>query len=100
MNGTGLTLALIARIPHDGIGAFQAYESAVLPLLGDHGGVLQRRLAQSDNTIEIHLVWFPSAEHFARFRADPRRGQHASVLQSSGAVIELIEVGDMAVDLA
>ena len=95
MNGSGLTLALIARIPADGVREFRAYEDAVLPLLVDHGGVLQRRLAQTDGTIEIHLVWFPSAEHFARFRTDPRRGHHASMLERSGAKMELIEVHDV-----
>ena len=95
MHGTGLTLTLIARIPVDGVQAFRAYEDAVLPLLGDHGGVLQRRLANTDGTIEVHLVWFPSPEHFAHFRADPRRAQHAPLLQRSGASTELIEVVDV-----
>ncbi len=96
MQGAGLTLTLIARIRADGVASFRAYEAAVLPLLGDHGGVLQRRLANADGTVEVHLVWFPSHEHFAQFRADPRRAAHAPLLERSGAVMELIEGGDVA----
>ena len=49
-----LLLALTARIPPAGIAAFQAYEAQVLPLLGMHGGSLQRRLRNDDGTVEVH----------------------------------------------
>ena len=39
-----LTIVLIARIPRDGIASFQAYEEAVLALLSEFGGSLERRL--------------------------------------------------------
>lgn len=93
---TGLTLVLMARIPAEGVGAFQAYETHVLSLLTEHGGRLQRRLRGEGGTFELHLVWFPSAAHLESYRADPRRAEHASLVTASRAKLELIEVADVA----
>lgn len=90
-----VTLALIARIPASGVADFQAYEDRVLPLLSDYGGELQRRLRNGDGTVELHILAFPSAGHLARFRADPRRADAASLLTSSGAMTELLELDDV-----
>lgn len=90
-----LTLALIARIPKAGIASFNAYENQVLPLLTDHGGVLQRRLRTGDGTVEIHLVGFPSEAAFDAFRQDPRRAAYAPLMADSGAVAELLRVCDV-----
>jgi hypothetical protein len=64
---SGLTFVLIARIPREGISTFATYEEHVLPLLAEHGGVLQRRLRSGDGLVEIHVLCFPSALAFARF---------------------------------
>ena len=45
-----VTFALIARIPAEGIADFRAYEDAVLPLLPEFNGRLERRLRNSDGT--------------------------------------------------
>ncbi|MDX2820498.1 hypothetical protein PV416_05205 [Streptomyces ipomoeae] len=34
-----VTYLMLARLPEGRLGAFDAYESAVLPLLAEHGGV-------------------------------------------------------------
>lgn len=94
MSPDGLLLGLIARVPPDGIAAFNAYEAQVLPLLSDHGGVLQRRLRTEDGSAEIHLVWFPSEAAFAAFRNDPRRNKHAALMTESGATTELLRLHD------
>jgi hypothetical protein len=74
-----LTFVLIARVPFDGVASFQAYEEAVLPLLSEFGGLLERRLRNSDGTIEVHIVSFDSDQNFQRFRSDPRaRLRHRS----------------------
>ena len=52
------TLVLIARVPVEGVASFQEYESAVLPLLSEFGGLLERRLRNSDGTVEVHIVSF------------------------------------------
>lgn len=92
----GLLLALTARIPAGGVAAFQAYEASVLPLLGDHDGVLERRLRNADGTVEVHLVRFATRDAFDRFRADPRRAAAAHLMAESGAVTEVTEVADVA----
>jgi hypothetical protein len=92
---SSVTFVLIARIPPEGISTFASYEDHVLPLLAEHGGVLQRRLRSGDGLVEIHVVCFPSAPAFARFREDPRRAQHAPELEASGAHIELLQLEDV-----
>jgi hypothetical protein len=86
---------MLARLPEGRLDAFDAYESAVLPLLAEHGGRLERRLRTLDNRVEAHLVSFPSTEEFAAYRADPRRSTAAPLLESSGAVVELLAVRDV-----
>jgi hypothetical protein len=86
---------LVARIPPAGVAAFQRYEAAVLPLLADHGGRLTRRLRTGDGEVEVHLVEFASAGGLDAYRADPRRAEHAALLESSGARMELLAVEDV-----
>jgi hypothetical protein len=90
-----VTYVLVARIPATGIRAFQRYEAAVLPLLADHGGRLDRRLRSTDGTVEAHLIAFDETGGLAAYRADPRRAEHAPLLEQSGAQIELLEMEDV-----
>src|ERR1019366_3742161 len=55
-----VTYLMLARLPADGAAAFDAYESAALPLLAEHGGHLERRLRTLDDRLEAHLVSFAS----------------------------------------
>ena len=91
-----LTFVLIARVPSDGVASFQAYEDAVLPLLSEFGGLLERRLRNSDGTIEVHIVSFDSDQNFQRFRSDPRRASFAHLLEASAASIERFAMTDVA----
>ena len=90
-----LLLALIIRIPPEGVAVFQAYEDQVLPLLGAYGGTLQRRLRGTGGTIEHHIVRFESRAGYERFRDDPRRIAANPLMVSSGAVVELLAVHDV-----
>ncbi|MET8807610.1 hypothetical protein [Streptomyces sp. NPDC004546] len=90
-----VTYLMLARLPEGRLDAFGAYESAVLPLLAEHGGRLERRLRTLDDRVEAHLVSFPGDEEFAAYRADPRRSSAAPLLESSGAAIELLAVRDV-----
>jgi uncharacterized protein (DUF1330 family) len=90
-----VTYVLVARIPPAGVEAFQRYEAAVLPLLGEHGGRLARRLRTGDGEVEVHVVEFASAGAFDAYRADPRRAEHAALLEASGARLELLAVEDV-----
>ena len=95
MTVAALVLALIVRVAPEGVAAFQAYEDAVLPLLRDYGGALERRLRNADGTVEVHIVRFASRANFERFRTDPRRETATPMLQRSGAAVELIELHDV-----
>jgi hypothetical protein len=90
-----MLLVQIIRVPEAGIDRLRRFESAVLPLLGDHGAQLERRLRSVDGDVEIHVVRFPSREAHARYLADPRRHQNLHLLRESGATAELLEVTDI-----
>jgi hypothetical protein len=90
-----VTYVLIAHLPAEGVDSFQRYELAVLPLLADHQGRLERRLRSADGQTEVHLLSFPSEEQFLRFRDDPQRARHASLLEAACARIELYRLSDV-----
>lgn len=94
MTKAGITLCVTLRVPPDGVAPFRAYEDAVLPLLADHGGALERRLRSEDGTTEIHLIRFPSEAHYAAYRADPRRTAYAELRTRSGVTSESVRVED------
>jgi hypothetical protein len=81
---------LIVRIPAEGIEDFQAYENAVLPLLPEFNGRLERRLRNPDGTVEMHIISFASDADFQKYRNDPRRTAQAWLLENSSAKLELL----------
>jgi antibiotic biosynthesis monooxygenase (ABM) superfamily enzyme len=85
-----VTLVLIVRIPAEGISDFRAYEDAVLPLLPEYSGHLERRLRNPDGTIEMHIISFASDADFQNYRNDPRRTAQAWLLEKSSAKLELL----------
>ena len=90
-----VTFVLIARIPIEGIADFRAYEDAVLPLLPEFNGRLERRLRNPEGTTEIHIVSFASDADFQNYRNDPRRTAQAWLLERSAAKLELIPMADI-----
>jgi len=90
-----VTFVLMARIPAEGIEDFQAYEAAVLPLLPEFNGRLERRLRNPDGTVEVHIVSFASDADFQNYRTDPRRTAHAWLLEKSSAKIELFPMANV-----
>ena len=92
---TSVTFVLIARIPPEGVADFRAYEDAVLPLLPEFNGCLERRLRNPDGTIEMHVVSFASDADFQNYRNDPRRTAHARLLEKSSAKLELLPMTDV-----
>lgn len=89
-----ITFVLIARIPAKGIADFRAYEDAVLPLLPEFNGRLERRLRDPDGTIEVHILSFASDADFQNYRNDPRRAAQAQLLEKSSAKLELLPMTD------
>jgi hypothetical protein len=90
-----VTFVLIARIPAEGIEDFRAYEDAVLPLLPEFNGRLERRLRNPDGTIEMHIVSFASDADFQNYRNDPRRMAQARLLEKSSAKLELLPMANV-----
>ena len=90
-----VTSVLIVRIPNEGIEDFRAYEDAVLPLLPEFNGRLERRLRNPEGTTEIHIVSFASDADFQNYRNDPRRTAQAWLLERSAAKLELIPMADV-----
>jgi antibiotic biosynthesis monooxygenase (ABM) superfamily enzyme len=87
---TLVTFVLIARIPAESIADFRAYEDAVLPLLPEFNGRLERRLRNPDGTVETHIISFASDADFQNYRNDPRRTVQAWLLEKSSAKLELL----------
>ncbi|MEM8973343.1 MAG: hypothetical protein AAGD43_14890 [Pseudomonadota bacterium] len=92
--GSDLQFVVIARIPKNGVGFFQIYEDRVLPLLKDHGGKLERRMRNDDGTVEMHIVSFRTQAGFDAYAQDFRRTSQASMLEKSGAQIEVLPMMD------
>jgi hypothetical protein len=90
-----VTFVLTVRIPADGVEDFRAYEDAVLPLLPDFNGRLERRLRNLDGTIETHIVSFASDVDFQNYRNDPRRTAQAWLLEKSSAKVESFPMADV-----
>ena len=88
---------MIAEIPSGAEAGFQTYESAVLPLLPRHGGVLERRLRTGDARTEIHVVSFESAEGFESYLADEERQSHQGLLDGLGVSSRVLFVDDVTV---
>ena len=89
------TFVLIARIPAEGIEHFRAYEDAVLPLLPEFDGRLERRLRNPEGTVEMHIVSFASDADFQNYRNDPRRAAQAGLLERSSAKLELFPMANV-----
>ena len=92
-----LTIVMVADIPSGAEAGFQAYESAVLPLLPRHGGRLDRRLRTADALTEVHVVSFASQEGFASYLADPERQSHRRLLDGLDVSQRVLRVDDVPV---
>ena len=72
--------------------AFNGYEAKVLPLLRNHGARLEMRVRSLDRKSETHLLFFPDAQAFANYRADPSRVAVQDEWERCGARSSLLEV--------
>lgn len=93
-----VTFVLIARIPAEGIADFRAYEAAVLPLLSEFNGCLERRLRNPSGTVEVHIVSFASDADVQNYRNDPRRMAQAWLLEKSSVTLELLPMANVSAD--
>jgi len=90
-----VTYVIIVRIPADGIEDFRAYEDAVLPLLPEFNGRLERRLRSPDGTVEVHIISFASNADRQNYLNDPRRKAQGWLLERSSAKSESLPMGNV-----
>ncbi len=73
MPAGGYTVVAIVELGAAAIEPFDAYERQVLPLLGRHGGRLERRLRTADGRTEVHVLSFDARAGYDAYLADPDR---------------------------
>lgn len=76
-----VVVVVIARPSADAWDAFLRYEETVLPLLGRHGGTVERRLRARDAHLEVHVLSFPDPVRYAEFLNDQERATARTQLQ-------------------
>ena len=90
-----VTFAITVRIPSEGIDDFRAYEDAVLPLLPEFKGRLERRLRNPEGTVEIHIITFASDADRQNYLNDPRRKAQTWLFERSSAKSESLRMADV-----
>jgi enamine deaminase RidA (YjgF/YER057c/UK114 family) len=93
-----LTLAVLVELGDGVVEPFDAYERRVLPLLGRHDGILERRLRAADGRTEMHVVSFASRASYDAYLADPERAALRALLDELDVRQRLVEVTDAARD--
>jgi hypothetical protein len=89
---------MLADVPAAGVGAFQDYESHVLPLLARHDGTLERRLRSTDAQTEMHIVSFGSRAGYESYMADPQRKAERGQLEGIELRQRIVEVDEVSVE--
>ncbi len=76
-----------ARIELAGVdlAKFEAYESAVIPLLDRYGISMVERLRAEDGSCEVHVLDVPDMAAMERFRSDEDRAKVQHLWDESGA---------------
>jgi uncharacterized protein (DUF1330 family) len=71
-----MTLVVILTVRRAELEAFRAFETQAARVMARHGGAIERTVVVTppegaEQLREVHIVTFPSAEAFARYREDP-----------------------------
>jgi len=75
---------------------FREFETQAARLVRQHGGRLERVIRASPTALdesqpyEVHLVWFPSAQHFQSYRNDPGLADLATLRQAAIAKTTIV----------
>jgi hypothetical protein len=92
-----LFLVAIVEMAPGSAEAGQRYEDAVLGLLDQHGGSVERRVRSTDSATEVHLIRFRSRAGYESFMVDPDRLRHRDTLGDSAPTTRVLEVNDLQV---
>lgn len=93
--GNPVTVVVVVDVAAGSAAAFREYESLVLPMLGRHGGVLERRVRDSAGGFEAHLVRFGNRAGYEAYMGDPARAVHRRLLDGLDLRQRLVEVHDV-----
>ncbi len=74
------------------IAKFEAYETAVIPLLDRYGIVMRERLRAEDGSCEVHVIDVPDMAVMEQYRADPDRAKLQHLWDESGAAGEVTQM--------
>ena len=78
----GITLVALLYLHPGRTTDFERFEAAASRIMARYGGRIERRIqpaveagapsaAKLSTPDEVHVVWFPDADSFTRYRADP-----------------------------
>ena len=81
--------------PYGRCRGLSSLQEAVLPLLPEFNGRLERRMRNPDGTVEIHIVSYASDADRQNYRNDPRRAAQAWLLEKSSAKLESIPMANV-----
>jgi hypothetical protein len=87
-------IVVIAELAAEAIDPFDDYERRVLPLLGRHGGQLERRLRTADGRTEVHLLSFATRAGYESYLADPDRAALRPLLAALDVRQRVLEMHD------
>ena len=77
------------------LAVFEAYEAKVLLLVAKHGGRVDLQVRRLDGISETHLLFFPDAQAFERYRDDPVRTALRGEWERCGAKLTAVEVDEV-----
>jgi hypothetical protein len=66
---------------------FERYEELALAVLEEHGGLVVARVRDVAERREWHLLRLPNQRAWDSFRSDPRRIEHAWLLERANVVV-------------
>ena len=89
-----LLVAVVDMAPGRGADG-QAYEDAVLTLLGRHGGTLERRMRGTGSPEEVHVIRFAERAGYEAFLADEERLALRARFGDAAPATRVIEVRDV-----
>src|SRR3954453_11225184 len=95
MSSRGLLLVAMVDMVAGRAEAGQAYEDAVLGMLGRHGGTLERRTRSTDGTAEVHLIRFEDRAGYEAFMTDPDLAARRAEAGDAAPTTRVIEVLDV-----
>ncbi|WP_229072932.1 hypothetical protein [Actinoplanes sp. DH11] len=95
MTDPGLLLVAVVEMAAGRVAAGRRYEDDVLTLLHRHGGVLERRMRDTTDGTEVHVIRFRDRAGLRSFLDDPERRSLRARLGDAAPTTRVLEVHDV-----